>query len=290
MTDPEQRCYRHPNREALVRCTRCNRPICPDCMRPASVGFHCPDDVDQAARTVRVPRNAFGARLLAHPPYVTGVLVVANVLVYLYTGLQSVHGINDPAAAKPSSLFFRWQLVPQYVHDDTDYYQLITSAFLHVNLLHLASNMIALIVIGPALESQLGHWRYAAVYVLAALGGSTAVYVFGNPLGPTVGASGAIFGLFGAALVLFRKLGLDPQWLVGIIALNFVLTFSIDGISKLAHLGGFVAGMLAAAALNGIPQRRGGVGRRVSTGAQLAGLGAVALVIVVMVGIRTATF
>jgi membrane associated rhomboid family serine protease len=287
MTEPEQRCYRHPNREALIRCTRCDRPICPDCMRPASVGFHCPDDVDQAARTVRAPRNAFGARLLAYPPYVTGVLVAANVLVYLYTGVQSVRGITDPTS---SSLFLRWQLFPQNVHADSDYYQLITSAFLHVSLLHLGSNMLALIVIGPALESQLGHWRYGAVYLLSALGGSTAVYVFGNSLGPTVGASGAIFGLFGAALVLFRKLGLDLQWLVGIIVLNFVLTFSIDGISKLGHLGGFVAGMLSAVALNGMPQRGGGTARRPSTGAQLAGLGAVAFVIVLMVGIRTATW
>ncbi len=256
-------------------------------MRPASVGFHCPDDVDRAARTVRVPRNAFGARLLAYPPYVTGVLVAANVLVYLYTGIQSVHGINDPTS---SSLFLRWQLFPQDVHADSDYYQLLTSAFLHVSLLHLGSNMLALIVIGPALESQLGHWRYGAVYLLSALGGSAAVYVFGNPLGPTVGASGAIFGLFGAALVLFRKLGLDLQWLVGIIALNFVLTFSIDDISKLGHIGGFLAGMLAAAALNGMPQRGGRTPRRPSTAAQLAGLGAVALVIVLMVGIRTATW
>jgi membrane associated rhomboid family serine protease len=292
MTAPEQRCYRHPNREALVRCTRCDRPICPDCMRPASVGFHCPDDVEQAARTVRAPRNAFGARLLAARPYVTIALVVANVAVYLYTGVQSVGGINDPGAFKPSSLFFHWQLVPQYVHDDADYYQLLTSAFLHVNLLHLGSNMLALIVIGPALESQLGHWRYAAVYFLAALGGGTAVYIFGNPLGPTVGASGAVFGLFGAALVLFRKLGLDLQWLIGIIALNFVLTFSITGISKLAHIGGFLAGMLAAAALNGLPQPRGRErsSARVSTGAQLAGLGGLAVLIALMVGVRTATW
>ena len=274
-----------------MRCTRCDRPICPDCMRPASVGFHCPDDVQQAARTVRAPRNALGVRLLQAPPYVTIALVVANVIVYFYTALQSVRGINDPAAAKSSSLFYHWQLVPQYVHDDADYYQLLTAAFLHANLLHLASNMLALIIIGPALEAQLGHWRYAAVYLLAAVGGSAAVYLFGNPLGPTVGASGAIFGLFGAALVLARDLGVDLQWLVGIIVLNFALTFSIPGISKLAHLGGFVTGLLAAAVLRGLPRRRGKAARpRVPTAGQLAGLGAVATLIVLMVGARTATW
>jgi membrane associated rhomboid family serine protease len=258
-------------------------------MRPASVGFHCPDDVEHAARTVRAPRNAFGARLLVHPPYLTIGLIVANVLVYLYAGIQSVHGINDPGV---SHLFQQWQLVPLYVHDDSDYYQLLTAAFLHVNLLHLASNMLALVVIGPPLESQLGHWRYGAVYVLAALGGSAAVYVFGNPLGPTVGASGAIFGLFGAALVLYRKLGLDLQWLIGIIALNFVLTFSIPGISKLGHIGGFVVGVLAAAALNGVSRPRDGQrpARRVSTNAQLFGLGGVAVLVALMVGVRTATW
>jgi membrane associated rhomboid family serine protease len=263
-------------------------------MRPASVGFHCPDDVDRAARTVRAPRNALGARLLASPPYITIALVLANLAVYFYTGVQSVHGLRDPGAAKPSSLFFHWQLVPQYVHDDADYYQLLTSAFLHVNPLHLASNMLALVVIGPALESQLGHWRYAAVYLLAALGGGALVYAFGNPFGPTVGASGAIFGQFGAALVLYRTLGLDLQWLVGIIALNFVLTFSITGISKLAHVGGFLAGMLAAAALRGLPRLRAGARSGptgpVSASAQLLALGGVAVLIVAVVAGRSATW
>ncbi len=289
MTESGQRCYRHPNREALIRCTRCERPICPDCMRPAAVGFHCPDDVKQAARTVRAPRTALGARLRQSPPYVTTVLVAANAVVYLITGLQSVQGLNDPSAG--SALFLRWQLVPEFVHDDADYYQLLTSAFLHVNLLHIGSNMLALVVIGPALEAQLGHWRYAAVYVLSALGGATAVYVFGNPLGPTVGASGAIFGLFGAALVLVRRLGLDPQWVIGIIVLNFVLTFSIPNISRLGHIGGFVTGMLAALAIGGPPVRSGRRSARpVRVGAQAGGLVAVTALIVLFVAARTATW
>ncbi len=276
-------CYRHPTREALVRCTRCDRPICPDCMRPASVGFHCPDDVDRASRTVRAPRTAVGAKLLESPPYVTIVLGLLNVAAYLYTGLKSVRGLSDPTASPPSSLFYHWQLVPAFVHDG-DYYELITLAFLHVSPLHLASNMLALGVLGPPLEALLGRGRFGAVYLLSALGGSAAIYAFGNALGPTVGASGAIFGLFGAAIVLVRKLGLDPQWLIGIVVLNFVLTFSIPGISKLGHIGGFVAGILAALAIGGLPKARARMGVRMQAG----GLSALAVLVLLVIGIRTA--
>lgn len=276
-----QRCYRHPQREALVRCTRCDRPICPDCMRPASVGFHCPDDVASGRRSVRPQRTAVGARLLQAPPYVTVTLVVLNVAAYLATGLQAHASLGNPTG---SSLFQDWNLLPVAVHEQGRYYQLITSAFLHVSLLHIASNMIALVIIGPPLEQLLGRWRFAVVYLLSALGGSVAIYVFGQPFGYTVGASGAVFGLFGACLVLVRKLGLDPQWLIGIIVLNFVLTFSIPGISKLGHIGGFVTGVLLAVAIGGLPRSRA----RVDTRRQVGGIAVMAVVMVIMVALRTA--
>lgn len=277
------RCYRHPNREALIRCTRCDRPICPDCMRPAAVGFHCPDDVAIAARALPAPRTSVGAVWRQSPPYVTGVLIAANVVVYLITGAQSVGGLAHPAASR---LFIEWQLFPFSVHAKDEYYRLITSAFLHLSLLHIASNMLALGIIGPPLERLLGRWRFLAVYVLGALGGSTAVYLFGNEFTPVAGASGAIFGLFGASLVLVRRLGLDLQWLLGIVVLNFVLTFSIANISKLGHVGGFLAGGLAALAIAGLPRRRD----RVAQGVQVAGLAGIAAVVVVLVALRSATF
>lgn len=279
-------CYRHPNRETLVRCTRCNRPICPDCMRPASVGFHCPDDVDLAKKTIRAPRTSVGARMLQSPPVVTWGLIAANLLVYLVTVEQSGGGFTGPLGVPRNRLFFDWQLFPPAIHGQDQYYRLITSAFLHVSLLHIGSNMLALFIIGPPLERLLGQWRFAAVYLLGALGGSAAVYAWGQALTPEVGASGAIFGLFAAALVLVRKLGLDPQWLVGIIVLNFVFTFSIPNISKFGHIGGFVAGGLAALAIAGLPQARS----RVRVQKQLAGLGGVAALVVVIVAARTATF
>jgi membrane associated rhomboid family serine protease len=279
------RCYRHPNRETLIRCTRCDRPICPDCMRPASVGFHCPDDVALAAKTVRAPRTSVGAALRDSPPYVTGALILANFVVYLITVEQAGNGFRRSVGTPGGGLFYNWQLVPFRV-DNGDYYRLITSAFLHVSLLHIGSNMLALFFVGPPLERLLGRWRFGAVYLLSALGGSAAIYAFGAVNVPVAGASGAIFGLFGACLVLVRRLGFDAQWLVGIIVLNFVFTFSIPGISKLGHIGGFVAGCLSALAIGGLPR----MNARLSNRQQAAGLSALAAVIGVIVALRTATF
>jgi membrane associated rhomboid family serine protease len=252
-------------------------------MREASVGFHCPDDVQQAVRSTRGARTVVGARLLQSPPYVTIALIALNVLAYLWTGTKSRYGLNDPHAA---GLFQDWQLQPYDVHAHDHFYELLTAAFLHVNLLHIGSNMLALGIIGPPLESLLGRWRFTALYLLAALGGSAAIYAFGQMYGTTVGASGAIFGLFGASLVLVRKLALDPQWLVGIVVINFVLTFSISGISKLGHIGGFVTGALAGLAIGGLPK----VMERVELRLQVAGLVGLGVLIAIVVGVRTATF
>lgn len=283
-----QRCYRHPNREALIRCTRCDRPICPDCMRPASVGFHCPDDVAEGRRTVRAPRTSVGAKILDAPPYVTSTLLVLNVVVYVLTAIAPRASFNDPGAGATSGsgIFYHWQLLPVFVHNKHWYYELITSAFLHANVLHIVSNMVALAFVGPALERLLGWWRFLSVYLLSALGGSAAIYAFGNDIGTTVGASGAIFGLFGACVVLVRRLGLDLQWLISIIALNFVLTFSISGISKLGHVGGFVTGILAAMAIGGLPSVRS----RIPVRLQASGLAGLLVLIALVVGLRTATW
>lgn len=280
---PVPHCYRHPSRETLIRCIRCDRPICPDCMHPAAVGFHCPEDVAQGKRTVRAQRTSVGALIRRSPPWVTGVLIAVNVAVYLYTGAKSDTGMSHPAA---SHLFGQWALIPHYVKFDEDYYRLLTSAFLHLSPLHIASNMFALFIVGPPLERLLGPVRFGVVYLLGALGGSATVYAFGVDIQAVAGASGAIFGLFGACLVLVRKLGLDAQWLVGTIVLNFVLTFSISGISKLGHIGGFVAGVLAASAIGGLPNYPLRIPNRV----QAAGLGGVALLVAVVVGTRTLTW
>jgi membrane associated rhomboid family serine protease len=257
-------------------------------MRPASVGFHCPDDVSREAKTVRAPRTTVGARLMQSPPYVTITLITLNVVAYVVTATARGASLNDPGAgaASSGSLFAKWQLLPFYVKTDGRYYELITSAFLHASLLHIASNMLALAFVGPALEQMLGRWRFAALYLLSALGGSAAIYAFGDQLTPTVGASGAIFGLFGACLVLYRRLGLDLQYLIAIVALNFVFTFSVHGISKLGHIGGFITGLVCGVAIGGLPS----VQSRIPTRVQAAGLGGLLVLVAAVVGIRTATW
>jgi membrane associated rhomboid family serine protease len=258
-------------------------------MRPASVGFHCPDDVKVAARTVRPARTVAGApAATAEWPYVTGALVALNVVVYIVTAAGSHRGINDPQSSR---LFHDWVLSPYAVAHGAngnghDYYRLITSAFLHLNLTHLILNMIALAVVGPFVERVLGWWRYLAVYLLAALGGSVAVYWAPDHFNAVAGASGAIFGLFAAALVLAKRIGLDLRTLIAVVAINFFFTFTMSGISVEGHLGGFLLGGIAALGIVGWPTR----GQRLSTRLQVVALIAVLVALVIMISIRTATF
>lgn len=252
-------------------------------MREASVGYHCPDDARAGARSIRAPRTAFGAKVLHGRPYVTTTLVALNVAVYVVTGLQAHASLTDP---RGSSLFLDWQLSPPAIHDHDRYYELLTSTFLHLSPLHIFANMLALAFVGPAVEAQLGRWRFLTVYLVCGLGGSAAVYAFGSQYTYTAGASGAIFGLFGVALVLVRRLGLEPQWLVGTIVLNFVITFSVPNISQLGHVGGFVFGLLAGLALGGLPNRP----RRIPTEVQAAGFAGLFVVVVVVVALRTLTW
>ncbi|HST49222.1 rhomboid family intramembrane serine protease [Jatrophihabitans sp.] len=241
-------CYRHPDRITGVRCVRCNRPICPECQRPASVGFQCPDDVRAGAASIRQGRTVVGAPARAQLPFITWALIAVNVVVYLITGLGPGSSLIDNTNTQ---LFRDWELVPNVVGYQHDYLRLVTAAFLHLGPLHIFLNMFALYTLGPALERVMGWWRYLAVYLLSALGGSVAILLLGDVRQPVVGASGAIFGLFAAALALSRVVGFNTRALVITVGINFVFTFSVPGISKLGHVGGFVAGGLATLALLG---------------------------------------
>lgn len=276
------RCYRHPMRETGVRCVRCDRPICPECMRAASVGFQCPDDVKIAARTVRAPRTVVGAPLVARA-YVTWALIASNVVVYAIMAFGSKGGINNPTG---STKFSQWALEPWDVAHRHQFARLITSAFVHLSPAHILLNMVALGFVGPFLERAMGWWRYLATYLLSALGGSLLVYAVGSHFGAVAGASGAIYGLFAAAVVLGRRLQLNMRSLLLTIAVNFLFTVSIPGISIEGHIGGFVAGGLAALAVVGWPDHQ----RRLSTAVQAAGLLGLAAVMVLAVLVRTATF
>jgi membrane associated rhomboid family serine protease len=275
-------CYRHPERATGVRCIRCDRPICPECQRPASVGFQCPDDVRAGQASVRSARTVVGAVASARPPVVSYLLIAVNVLAYLATSSGNGATVMDN---RPSTLFSDWVMYPYGVTRDHEYYRLITSAFLHIGPIHLLFNMFALYMLGPGLERVLGWWRFSAVYLLAALGGSVASLVAGAVLGGSAGASGAIFGLFAAALLLYRVLGLEMRSLVITVAINFVFTFSVPGISKLGHVGGFVAGGLATLAVLGWTVRRGSL-RRVDARFQAAGLLGVALLLLLIAVVR----
>jgi membrane associated rhomboid family serine protease len=271
------RCYRHPNRETWVSCTRCERPICPDCLRPAAVGFQCPQCVAEGQATSRQPHTRYGARIVQRPGLVTVVLGTLSVIVYLATALTSPAGFSQNTA---SELFAKLDLVPTEVANQGEYWRLISSAFLHVGLLHLIVNMIALAIVGPSLERVFGHWRFLALYLLAAFGGSVSVYLFDDQLRAVAGASGAIYGLFAATVVVLRNLGLDPRAMIITIAINFAISFA-PGISLLGHLGGFIIGGVVALALVYAPRGRN------RTLVQVLALGAVLVILLALAAYRT---
>jgi len=227
-------CYRHPDREAYVRCQRCERLICPECQTEASVGFLCPEDGGSKASTFKAPtilrRAAAGGTL------VTKVLVLVNVALY---GLQILSGglltaflyyVPIATLAEP------WRMITSgFIHSD----DLLTNP---TSALHIVLNMYTLWILGGVLEPMLGRLRFFALYMLAILGGSVAVLLLSNPFGGVLGASGGIFGLMGAYFVVLRSLGGNSNSIVGVIAINLAFTFLNPGVSWQAHIGGLLIG------------------------------------------------
>ncbi|RZS91240.1 membrane associated rhomboid family serine protease [Motilibacter rhizosphaerae] len=263
---PPPTCYRHPDRVTYVRCTRCGRPICPEDMIPAAVGFQCPDDVRAGNRGVRVARTAFGGRAATgDPAVVTKVLLALNVLVL-------VLGHAKPSLVDDLLMYSGvGGGVPTNGVATGEWYRLLTAAFLHQQLLHLLLNMYALWLFGPPLEAAFGRLRFAALYLSAALAGGAASYAFSPLSSGSLGASGAVFGLFAGHLVVNRRLGRENGGLWVLLAVNVVFGFTVADIDWRAHAGGFVGGLVAAAALAYAPRR----GRQA---AQAAGILLVVLV------------
>ncbi|MBK3644830.1 rhomboid family intramembrane serine protease [Streptomyces sp. MBT33] len=235
-------CYRHPKVECHVRCTRCDRYICPDCMREAAVGHQCPECVREGARSVRQARTAFGGRV-ASAPTVTYVLIALNVLAYLGEMVRpSIVDRFDMLGTVPAGY------LPEGVAHG-EWYRLLTGAFLHLpptdgtfGILHIVMNMVSLWNIGRVVEMQLGRVRYLALYLLSALGGSVLVLLIA-PTTPTLGASGAIFGLGAAYYVMARRLGADMDAVNRFMAgLLLWLVISAWLTSWQGHLGGLLAG------------------------------------------------
>ncbi|WP_198659300.1 rhomboid family intramembrane serine protease [Nocardiopsis sp. FIRDI 009] len=255
-------CYRHSDRETGVSCTRCERPICPDCMVEASVGFQCPNCVAAGRRATRPVRTVFGGRAVSKP-YVTWTilgLMAAGYLAQLVTGT---------GAAGSSPLVWEFGMLGFGVTEQGEtlgvlsgeWYRLITAAFLHGGVLHLLFNGYAMFLLGTQLERWLGHGRFVALWVLGAVAGSVLTTLV-EPHGFAVGASGAIFALFGAVFVIGRKLGLDLRMVGALLAVNLVLTFVVPNISWTAHIGGLVAGLVLGAVFAHLPGRDAGTTAR----------------------------
>jgi membrane associated rhomboid family serine protease len=238
-------CYRHPDRETGLSCSECGRPICTECMTPAPVGLRCPDH----AGTRRGPR--VGGRQLVLPQtklggtqaLVTKALIAINVAIYLLTTVQG-HGLNSPGG----TLWDKMILWGPYVHHG-DWWRLITAAFLHASVIHIAFNMLALWWIGAPVENYLGRTRYIGLYLVGGLAGSAGALVT-SPTIPVVGASGAIFAILGAMLILeWQATGRLGGNAMTLIVLNLVIGFAFNGaggnISIGGHVGGLIGGILA---------------------------------------------
>ena len=265
-------CVRHPDRPTGLRCTRCNRPACPQCLREAPVGMQCVDCVSAGARST--PR----ARVRPSSPVVVPVLIAVNVAVFLLT-VVNAGSVADNASG---SAFAATALAPVQVAGG-GWWRLVTSGFLHIGLLHLLFNMIALWFIGRDVELVLGRLRFSVLYGVSLLGGSAAVMLFGSPAGEVAGASGAIFGLMGALIVLLRRLQLPMTQALVIVGLNVVLSLTVPGISLLGHLGGLVVGVVVAAGMVHGPARS-----RPAAGLVVAG--GVVVVLVVAIVLRDVSF
>ena len=277
---PERRCYRHPDRRGGVSCQRCDRPICPDCMHQASVGFHCPE----CAAPGGSPRMTARPRIVTSPsrPVATKVLLALNGLAFLYSVFlsRSAGGITriDHGLLIDGGLFARARLIDGFelklIGVDTgEYYRLVTSAFLHDGVFHLAFNMYVLWILGQILEAGFGRARFLSLFVVSMLGGAFGVLLL-SPNSPTVGASGAVFGLMGATVLVQRAIG-GSIWrtpLAPLLMLNIVFTLLVPRVSIGGHFGGLLAGAVMGWLMLALERRNAPAWATVSLGGMLSAL------------------
>ncbi|MFF2850074.1 rhomboid family intramembrane serine protease [Streptomyces sp. NPDC058001] len=274
-------CYRHPDRETGVRCTRCERPICPECMVSASVGFQCPECVRGGsgtghAPTANQPRTLAGGSIARDPRLITKLLILVNVAVFLAIQANS-RLVTDLTliGAWPPAPFTPTQGVA-----GGEWYRLVTSMFAHQELWHIAFNMLSLWWLGGPLEAALGRVRYFSLYMVSGLAGSALTYLLVSPSSGSLGASGAIYGLFGATAVLVRRLNYDMRPVIALLVINLIFTFSVPGIAWQAHVGGLIAGVIIAYGMVHAPRERRAL-------VQWGTCGAVLLVVIVTIVLRT---
>jgi membrane associated rhomboid family serine protease len=252
--DAPRYCYRHPDRETGLSCSECGRPICYECMTPAPVGIRCPEHSGKPQGIQKVTRAAEravtgvgGRRMNA----VTIGLIAANVgvaLVELATGSSA--SFLDNSIFEKGSLFATGWFTPTSGVAHGEWWRLFTAMFLHASFFHLAVNMYSLYFVGSIMEQVIGRWRFLLLYLASGLAGSAGALVL-SPLTPTVGASGAIFGVLGGLFILERRRHIATGGQVaGLIVLNLVITFAFSSsISVGGHVGGLIGGMILMLAL-----------------------------------------
>jgi membrane associated rhomboid family serine protease len=263
-----QTCYRHPDRETAVSCSNCGRPICPECMRQTPVGVRCPECAGQRTRT-RAP-----AFMMGNEPRMTYAIIAANVVLFMLTNqLGNGGGFGSGSLNSLGNRLALWGPAVQH----GDWYRLVSSGFIHYGLFHIGFNMYALYIIGSALERYVGSVRFALIYFLSLLAGSFGALV-ATPHAQSAGASGAIFGLMGALLVLERQRGIALLGgsIGGLLVINLVFTFAVPGISIGGHIGGLLGGIATGLVLSGYGRGNLAYGRL--TPLTVIGLAAIAAV------------
>ncbi len=241
-------CYRHPSRETGVSCSSCGRPICPDCMTPTSVGMRCPECSRERTkvRTLRSTSSRYS---------VTEILIAINVVVFL---AEVATGVTF-GGSDSGWVFVHGALYGPYLTDGYhQYWRLLTSGFLHASLLHIAFNMFFLYFVGRMLEPAIGRVNFLAIYLASLLAGSFGALLF-QPDVPTIGASTACFGVFGALLVVAHARRI-PIWQSGLgptLLINLLFTLTIANISIGGHLGGLIAGLITGWFVVEFDERRG---------------------------------
>lgn len=238
------RCKNHPDRITYVACQRCGQPICPDCSVPAAVGLQCTNCVKEGKKQTAHARTVTGAKLVTGRPLITMSIIGISVFTF---ALQLILGWDAFTA--------RFAFAPFLAESEP--WRFLTGALLHSpsRLFHILFNMYALWVVGSQLEYLLGRWRFLTLYILSAVGGNVMVLLLANPITSTgsldpswatatIGASGAVFGLFGALLPVIKRLGGQTKPILVIIGLNAVIGFIIPNISWQGHLGGLLVGAL----------------------------------------------
>jgi membrane associated rhomboid family serine protease len=251
-------CYQHPGRETGISCTRCERPICPDCMVSASVGFQCPECVRTGSGTghsptANRPRTVAGGAIAASPHLITKILIGLNAAVFIVVQVVGDRLVGELA------LIGQWPpapFIPVEGVAEGEWYRLVTSMFLHEAVWHVAFNMLGLWWLGGPLEQALGRIRYIGLYLFSGLAGSALTYLIASPGQASLGASGAVFGLLGATAVLMRRLDYDMRPVIALLALNLLFTFTWSGIAWEAHVGGLIAGTAIAFGLVHAPRER----------------------------------